>query len=267
MASTKVSVRRAASRTRKRGTGDTQAPVSSAGSAGVGQVERMASAVLGGTLLTLGLGRRTLGGTAIALASGELLYRGIRGRRHVLRALGLGSTGAREQHEPEAQAEPPEVRRTLTIGKSAEELSRFWREPENLSRIMGHFAEVTALGPDRMHWRVHGPWGKSLAWDTQIVEEHPGELLRWESLEGAELPNQGTLHFRPAPGNWGTEVTLHIRFEPPGGALGEAVMKRLSIVPSLLALRALRRFKSLVETGEIPTTAHNPSARADSHAH
>ncbi len=234
---------------------------------GVGQVERMASAVLGGALLTLGLGRRTLGGTAMALASGELLYRGLRGRRHVLRALGLGASGAREPHEPEARAEPPEVRRSLTIGKPAEVLSRFWREPENLSRIMGHFAEVTAVGPDRMHWRVHGPLGKSLEWDTRLVEEHPGELLRWESLEGAELPNQGSLFFRPAPGNWGTEVTLHIRFEPPGGVLGEAVMKRLSMVPGLLALRALRRFKSLVETGEIPTVAHNPSARADTHAH
>jgi len=259
-----VSDRRAASRARKRGIEATHAPGDPAGSAEVGQVERMASAVLGGALLTLGLGRRTLGGTAIARASGKLLHRGRNGRRHVLRALGLS---AREQHEAGARAEPPDVRRSLTIGKSAEELQRFWREPENLSRIMGHFAEVTAVGPDRVHWRVHGPLGKSLEWDTQIVEAHPGGLLRWESLEGAELPNQGSLRFRPAPGNWGTEVTLHIRFEPPGGALGEAVMKRLSIVPDMLALRALRRFKSLVETGEIPTTAHNPSAREGAHAH
>lgn len=267
MESANVSVGPAPSSIRKRGTGATHSQDRPAGSADMGQVERMASAVLGGALLTLGLGRRSIGGTAIALASGELLYRGISGRRHVLRALGLGTAGPREQHEAGAQAEPPEVQRSFTIGKSAEELHRFWREPQNLSRIMGHFAEITAAGEDRLHWRVHGPFGKSLEWDTRIVEERPGELLRWESLEGAELPNQGSVRFRPAPGSWGTEVTLHIRFEPPGGALGEALMKRLSIVPSMLALRALRRFKSLVETGEIPTTAHNPSARASTHAH
>lgn len=242
-------------------------PARPARRAGLGQVERMASTVLGGALLTLGLRRRSLGGTAIALTSGELLYRGISGRRHVLRALGLGTPGTRARHEVGSRAEPPAVERSFTIGKPAEELSRLWREPRSLSQIMGHFAEVTPADGDRMHWRVHGPLGRSLEWDTRFVEERPGELLRWESLEGAELPNQGSVRFRPAPGSWGTEVTLHIRFNPPGGALGEALMKRLGFVPSLLALRALRRFKSLAETGELPTLAHNPSARQGPHTH
>lgn len=233
----------------------------------MGQVERMASAVLGGALLTLGLSRRSVGGAAVALASGELLYRGLSGRRHLLRALGRRAPARAARPEPGAQVREMGVERSITIGKSPDELYRFWREPGNLTRIMGHFAQVTSSIPEGAHWRVEAPFGRSLEWDTRVVEDRPGELLRWESLDGAELPNQGSVRFRPAPGSWGTEVTLDIHFKPPGGALGEAVLKRLRIGPSMVVLRALRRFKSLVETGEIPTLEHNPSARAGAHTH
>ncbi|MEW6296759.1 MAG: SRPBCC family protein [Thermodesulfobacteriota bacterium] len=155
---------------------------------------------------------------------------------------------------------------SITVGKSADELYRFWREPQSLSRIMGHFAEVTAAGAGRTHWVVRAPLGQSLEWDAQVVEDRPGELLRWESLAGAQLPTAGAVHFRPAPGDRGTEVTLRFRFDPPGGALGDAAVKLLGPAPGMLAGRALRCFKSLAETGEVPTTEHNPSARAGADA-
>lgn len=185
-----------------------------------------------------------LGGAALALVAGGLLYHNVKGRRD-------GAT----------PSDTREVERSITIGASADELYRAWRDPSNLSRIMGDMAEVIAAGADRTHWTAHGPLGRRLEWDTRVVEERPGEMLRWESLDGATLPNSGELRFRPAPGNRGTEAALRVRFDPPGGALGSAVAARLGIVPDLLADKALRRFKSLIETGEIPTLAHNPSAR------
>jgi uncharacterized membrane protein len=224
------------------------------------QLEKMASVVLGGALLTLGLQRRSIGGTVMALASSGLLYRGLRGLRHL-------SPIHREQREEGAQTEAPSVARSITIGKSADELYRLWCEPRNLSQIMGHFAELSGEDAEHTHWRVSAPLGQDLEWDTRVVENRPGELLRWESVEGAPLPNQGSVRFHPAPGNWGTEVTLHLRFHPPGGAIGEAMMRRLLTVPGQLAYRALRRFKSLAETGEIPTLECNPSARQGTHLH
>ena len=35
------------------------------------------------------------------------------------------------------------------------------------------------------------------------------------------MPNEGMLQFRPAPGEWGTELTLTLRFNPPGGKIGK----------------------------------------------
>lgn len=107
------------------------------------------------------------------------------------------------------------------------------------------------------------PLGQNLEWDARIVEEHSGKFLRWASLPGAKLPNEGSLRLSAAPGDRGTEVRLYFRFDPPGGILGDTVVKLLGFAPRMVAEKALRRFKSLVETGEIPTTEHQPTARAD----
>ena len=77
------------------------------------------------------------------------------------------------------------------------------------------------------------------------------------------MPVEGLVRFHPASGDWGTVVTLRLQFDPPGGVLGGAALKLLGAAPGLLASKALRRFKSLVETGEIPTTDHQPAGRAN----
>ena len=208
---------------------------------------RVTVAAIGAALLAFGLGRRSTVGSASALVGGWLLYRVVSGRR--------GSS------EPGAPADAVAVERTVTVGKSADELYESWRDPETLARVMGHFADVTATAEDRQRWTVDAPLGRSVEWESRIVADQPGEYLRWESLAGADLPNEGSVRFRPAAGDRGTEVTLRLHFDPPGGALVGATLNRLGIVPDALAGTALRRFKSLVETGEIPTLERNPSAR------
>lgn len=221
-----------------------------------------AGAVLGGGLVLLGLRRRSLGGAALALAGSWLLYRGARSRPIVPDAvLDLG----REAGRVGAPRAAPEVERSITIGADARELRRAWLEPSTLPRVMAPFAEVRVEGDGRAHWTVRPGLGRELSWTTRVVEDLPGERLRWVALEGAELPNEGSLRFRPAPAGRGTVVTLHWRFDPPGGALGGAAAKGLGFVSDTLAGKVLRRFKSLVETGEIPTLAHNPAAYHGTH--
>jgi len=83
--------------------------------------------------------------------------------------------------------------------------------------------------------------------------------LRWETLPDAPVRNEGAFVLRPAPGEWGTEVTLRLglHLPTPVARLADA----LNLVPRTLLGGVLRRLKSLVETGEIPNTAANPAAR------
>jgi uncharacterized membrane protein len=166
---------------------------------------RVGSAVLNRMFVTLGFRQRSLGTAATVLMSGWRFYRAM----------------SRQGGEAGVSADAVEVERSITAGRPANELYEFWREPEQLTQIMGRFADVSAESEERQHWKVGIPNGRSVSWETRIVEDAPGEVLRWESVESAALPNEGTVRFRSAPGDRGTEVTLQYRFDPPGGALGK----------------------------------------------
>jgi hypothetical protein len=91
----------------------------------------------------------------------------------------------------------PQIQRSITIGKPADELYTLWRVPENLSRFMAHFAEVTPKSNGLSHWRMRGPLRRLFEWDSVQMEEESGCKLAWHRLPGAELPNRGNVMFRP----------------------------------------------------------------------
>lgn len=159
--------------------------------------------------------------------------------------------------------DPGESQRSITIGRSAEEIYHLWREPGTLPRVMADFADVTVRDAEHAHWRVRTPVGRNLEWEVQTVEDRPGELVRWKMLDGTTLHAEGALSLKPAPGDRGTEATLRFHFDPPGGVLGDGVARIFGGLPKMAVAKALRRFKSLAETGEIPTTRPQPAARQD----
>lgn len=154
-----------------------------------------------------------------------------------------------------------EIERSITIGKSADELYRLWREPSTLPQLMQHFIQITPTSETRAHWKINAPLGQTFEWDAEQTEDRANEFIGWKSAANAPVENEGSIEFRPASGDRGTVATLRFRFAAPGGAIGTAAANLFDFVPEKLASQALRSFKSLAETGEIPTLVKNPSAR------
>lgn len=150
------------------------------------------------------------------------------------------------------------VVRRITVNRSAEELFRYWRRFENLPTFIEHLESVTELPGGRSHWITKSAAGKTFQWDAEIINEKPPALLAWRSLDGADIPNAGTVRFDPAPPGRGTEVTITLEFAPPAGALGKSLAKLLGESPELTIHDDLRRFKCVLETGELPTTSGQP---------
>ena len=151
---------------------------------------------------------------------------------------------------------PPEergvhVRKIITIGRPAEDLYRFWRDFENLPRFMRHLEAVQVMDERRSHWKAKAPLGRTVEWDAEVTEDRPNERLAWRSLEGADVPNHGSVTFEPAPGGRGTTVKVDLRYEPPGGAIGATVAKLFGEEPGQQVQEDLRAFKQLMETGEV----------------
>jgi uncharacterized membrane protein len=145
------------------------------------------------------------------------------------------------------------VVRSCTIRKPAPELYQFWRSLENLTTIIKHPVAITALSDTESHWKASAPGNTFVEWDAVIINDHPNELIAWRSKEGAEIPNAGSVRFEPAPGDEGTEVTVQLEYDPPGGKLAALVAKLTGDEPKQQVGEALRRFKALMEAGEIPT--------------
>ncbi len=152
-----------------------------------------------------------------------------------------------------------DVERSVTINRPAQECYRFWRDFQNFPRFMKHLESVEVLSDTRSHWRAKAPAGTSVEWDAEITVDQPGELLAWHSLPGAGIDNAGTVRFERAPGGRGTVVRVDLHYKPPGGRAGALIAKLFGEEPAQQIDQDLRRFKQLIETGEIATTVGQSS--------
>ncbi|WP_395396399.1 SRPBCC family protein (plasmid) [Novosphingobium sp. BL-8A] len=155
------------------------------------------------------------------------------------------------------------VGRTVTISRDRRELYAYWRDFAQLSTFMDNVERVEVIDDTHSHWVVRAPAGKTVEWDAIVTEDRDGELIAWSSAEGADVPNAGRIEFKDAPGGRGTQVTATILYDPPAGVVGKVIAKIFQREPAIQARRDLRRFKQLMETGEIATAARTRKQLAE----
>lgn len=147
------------------------------------------------------------------------------------------------------------VSRTVTINRPRQQLYDFWRNFAQLPRFMQNIVSVEDAGGGRSRWTIAGPAGMHYRFESEIVEDVAGEVIAWRSLQGGDVENRGRITFRDAPAGRGTEVEAEIAWIPPYGEAGRMIAKLFQREPHIQARRDLRRFKQLMETGEIATSA------------
>jgi uncharacterized membrane protein len=146
------------------------------------------------------------------------------------------------------------VVRAVSILKSRRELYRFWRDFENLPQIIKYPVEITQTSATESVWKVSGPpTEREVTWRALVINEIENELIAWRTADDADVPHAGTVRFEEAPGDEGTEVTVALEYDPPGGKFGTLLAKLSGKEPGQQVAETLRRFKALMEAGEIPT--------------
>ncbi len=217
------------------------------GSQPTADLERWTSLIGGGALVLTGLRQRSLRGVLLAMAGGGLLYQGVSQQNALKQAeekLGLDKSIRAEK--------------TVIINRPASELYSYWRNLENLPRFMKHLKSVVVKDERHSHWVANAPLGVSVEWDAEIVNDEPDRFIAWASTEQAEVENSGFVRFSPARGDRGTEVKVVLEYKPPGGALTAAIAKLFGEEPEQQIGDELKRFKQLMETGEIATVEGQP---------
>jgi uncharacterized membrane protein len=156
------------------------------------------------------------------------------------------------------------VAQSVWINRSPEELYRFWRDFQNLPRFMKHIESARQTEGGRSHWVAKAPAGTTVEWDAEITEDRPNELIAWRSLEGSDVDSVGSVRFERAPGGRGSIVKVEMRYRPPAGVVGATVAKFLGKDPGRQIKDDLRRFKQIMEAGEVITTEGQPTGRSSS---
>jgi uncharacterized membrane protein len=140
---------------------------------------------------------------------------------------------------------------TTLIHRPPQECYRFWHDFENLPRFMRSVESVRLDSDRRSHWVAKAPGGVRLEWDSEIIDDTPDRLISWRSVN-ADVPNAGSVRFDPAPGGRGTLVRVHMSHDMP--TLSGFAARLIGKVPKRQVKEDLRRFKQIMESGEIATT-------------
>jgi uncharacterized membrane protein len=179
-----------------------------------------------GALLALwGFARGGAVGAAATIAGAALLARAVvwKQRDHIVR-----------------------VQKTVTIAAPIDEVYAFWARIENFPRFMEHVLEVRRTGPGRSHWRVAGPAGVHVEWDSEVTEHLPHRSIAWRSVPGSKVIHHGDVHFERIDENH-TRISVHMMYKPPGGALGHGIAAFLHGDPRSIMNADLYRLKTMLE--------------------
>jgi uncharacterized membrane protein len=224
----------------------------------VGNGERIVSFASGAILAYLGLKQRSIPGLVMIGAGAMLVQRGATGHCGLYESMGVDTAHGGEPAAPEAYFNRgTHAAFAVTVNKSADELYRFWRDLTNLPKFMENLERVDVKDDKTSHWVVRGPAGKTVQWDAEIINDEPGKVIAWRSLGGADVDNSGSVRFVDT-GDRGTEVHAVIDYIPPAGSVGAFVAKLFGKDAQGQLDTNLRRFKQVMEAGEIATTQGQP---------
>jgi uncharacterized membrane protein len=146
----------------------------------------------------------------------------------------------------------------ITVNKPVAEVYRYWRNFENLPAFMAHLESVEILDQRRSRWTAKAPARQKVTWEAEITDDAKDAFIAWQSVDGSDMESSGWVRFRPAPAKQGTEVTVDLEYRPPGGKLGKLVAKLFGEEPIQQMKDDLRRFKQVMETGEVLRSDANP---------
>jgi uncharacterized membrane protein len=195
---------------------------------------------VGGSLLTLyGMTRRGVAKPVLSTAGLVLTARGVTNLdTRSLLGLSGGENGIR-------------VNKAINIFAPIDEVYQFWRNFENFPLFMNHVKEISTQG-DVSNWKVAGPVGSTVEFQSRVTQDIPNDLIAWETLPDSQVRSAGFVRFDENR-DGSTRVTVQMTYIPPAGVAGHAVAQLFGVDPRQAMHDDLIRLKTLLEEGKTST--------------
>ena len=172
-------------------------------------VQHVALGALGGALLAARPGSRagrTLAATAgvalVAYAASPLLSRLIRAAATRRRQIALRSF--------------------IEVDRSLPAVFAFFKDFENLPRVIGSLRSVVDYEDGRSHWQAYTPTGHLMEWDAVVTKYVPNSVIGWESVPNSPVDVRAQLRFVPLTA-MRTRIEIEVYFSPAAIGFAEAI--------------------------------------------
>ena len=215
----------------------------------ISEAERWLSIAAGMGLAVYGLTRRRgAAGWMLAAFGGLLVRRGASGHCDTYELFGINTAGTgQDTRRALGGSAGVIVDESVTINQPVELLYRFWRNLENLPRVMRHLESVERITDTLSRWRAKGPAGSVVEWNAEIINEVANKLIAWQSIDGSDVVSAGSVNFDDLGPGRGTRVRVRLQYSPPGGKVGAALVKLVGRDAATEIRDDLRQFKESVE--------------------
>jgi uncharacterized membrane protein len=143
-----------------------------------------------------------------------------------------------------------QVRQSFVVGLSRKETYAFWRRVEGFPRFMKHVGAVVPLDAKRSRWVIDGAAGRTMTWETEIVEDDPGSALAWRTVGRSDVRHRGRVELYEATAGRGTVVSVRLTYRSPSRNGRSALERVFRHDPETQVRGDLRRFQKMVERSE-----------------
>lgn len=144
-------------------------------------------------------------------------------------------------------ASPVHFQRSVLIDAPVEKVWDFVSDFQQVAKILPSVESLQDLGEGHYRWDLRLPSGQQMQLEERVTETVPEQRLSWESVTDQPVWYRGSVSLQPDRDD-ATRVDIHIRYIPPGGALGRALASFWGMDAESQFQQAVMRIKPYLES-------------------
>jgi uncharacterized membrane protein len=153
------------------------------------------------------------------------------------------------------------LRSYIEVDRSLPAVFAFFKDFENLPRVIGSLRSVIDYEDGRSHWEAYTPTGQLMEWDSVVTKYVPNSVIGWESVPNSAVDVRAQLRFIPLTA-MRTRMEVEVYFSPEAMGFADAI-RTLIVSANERRLRAeLDHLRFYLET-VLPADAPAPPAAAE----
>ena len=118
---------------------------------------------------------------------------------------------------------------------------------QNFDQFMPNIKSIELLSSDTSEWHLSGPLGIPVSWQAITTVKEAPKHLAWHSTKGT-IDTKGFIKIEPIGA--GSRITVHMEYQPPLGAIGEAFTSIFKD-PQVMLEEGVEKLGELLQGGQV----------------